>query len=52
MKRTKKLEATAYHEAGHDIVGWRLGLRLKSATIVPGDDYDGRVAFSYSTQAA
>jgi hypothetical protein len=31
----KSLEATAYHEAGHAIARWWLGLRFKEASIIP-----------------
>src|SRR5437867_3805113 len=36
--RTKTLTATAYHEAGHAVAAYFLGVRLKSVTIEPGDD--------------
>jgi hypothetical protein len=36
---SKALWSTAYHEAGHAVVGWRLGigLRKKGVTIVPDE---------------
>ena len=34
MKRTKRLEATAYHEAGHAVAAWRLGLEIPELTII------------------
>ena len=37
------LEATAYHEAGHMVAACHLGLRIRSATIAPGDGYSGMV---------
>ncbi len=43
MKRTKKLESVAYHEAGHAVVGWHEGLRLDRVTIIPGKEYAGLV---------
>src|SRR4051794_557029 len=33
--------ATAYHEAGHAVAAWRLRARLRTASIVPGDNYLG-----------
>jgi hypothetical protein len=35
--------ATAFHEAGHLVAAWRLGLRVHGATIKPGVDYAGLV---------
>jgi len=40
----KSLEATAYHEAGHAVIALSERMRVKSATIVPGEDYWGAVA--------
>lgn len=39
----KSLEATAYHEAGHVAANLLLGIKVKTATIKPGDGYLGRV---------
>jgi ATP-dependent Zn protease len=39
--REPGLLATAYQEAGHVVIAWRVGLKLKSATIVPGDHAAG-----------
>ena len=36
MKRTKALESTAIHEAGHAVMAWRLGVRTKTLSIIPG----------------
>ncbi len=44
MKRTKKLEATAYHEAGHAVAAWAHGVRTKHLSILPDDDSEGRHA--------
>ena len=44
MKRTKPLEATAYHEAGHAVASWHLGIRVTSATIVPEGTMLGSVS--------
>jgi ATP-dependent Zn protease len=41
MKPT--LEATAYHEAGHMVAAWRQHLKIRRATIIPAEDYTGRV---------
>lgn len=36
-------KGTAYHEAGHVVVAWALGLRVRAATIgVDGDDAKGK----------
>jgi ATP-dependent Zn protease len=37
---------TAYHEAGHMVVAWELGLNVRGATIIPDPEegYAGRVA--------
>jgi hypothetical protein len=40
--REKTLAATAYHEAGHAVVGWRLDLCPRLVSIVPGEGYQGR----------
>lgn len=45
LTRSARL-ATAYHEAGHAVIAWKRGLKVKSATIVPGDGFDGRVRHS------
>ena len=36
-----ELKCTAYHEAGHVVMAWRLKRRLKSVTIVAKNDYLG-----------
>jgi ATP-dependent Zn protease len=43
MKNTKKLEATAYHEAGHAVASYFLQRPFRFVTINPGDDFLGRV---------
>lgn len=40
MKRAKEI-ATAYHEAGHAFIVWKLGVSLKKITIVPSKDFAG-----------
>ena len=35
MRRTKALESTAYHEAGHAVAAQRHGMRTKRLSIVP-----------------
>jgi len=37
--RKSKRESTAYHEAGHAVAAWSLGLKVRKATIVPADDH-------------
>ena len=39
----KRLKATAYHEAGHAYVAWRLGFYVQRATVIPQDDVTGSV---------
>ncbi len=34
---------TAYHEAGHAVVAYFLGVRIKKVSIIPGKDYVGIV---------
>lgn len=38
-------EATAYHEAGHAIAAFRLGINIKRVTIVGTEDASGRTVF-------
>jgi hypothetical protein len=35
--------ATAYHEAGHLAAAWRLGIKIRRATIIPTTDCTGEV---------
>ena len=42
MKRTKALESTAYHEAGHAVAAWRYGVRTKRLSIVPEPSFAGQ----------
>ena len=37
MRRTKSLESTAYHEAGHAVVARKFSLQTKRLSIVPED---------------
>ncbi len=43
MRRTKVLESTAYHEAGHAMMAWHEGLWINEISIVPDDDSSGRI---------
>jgi hypothetical protein len=45
-KRDYEIEATAYHEAGHAIVGAGLGAIVKVATVKPRGKILGRVRFA------
>lgn len=39
MKRSlRELENTAYHEAGHAVILWRMGAPISEVTIVPSDE--------------
>jgi hypothetical protein len=40
VRRTSKI-ATAYHEAGHAVMCWHYGARIRKLTIVPGADFTG-----------
>ena len=43
MKRTKALEAAAYHEAGHALMAWHQGVRVNEISIIPDKNSRGRV---------
>ena len=47
MKRTKKLEATAHHEAGHAFDKFRFDMKMTRVSIVPDPDTNtsGHVLF-------
>src|SRR5688500_8614273 len=40
----KQLEATAYHEAGHAVLGVYFGWKLRAVSIIPREGSAGRVA--------
>ena len=42
-RQKKSRPAIAYHEAGHVVVGWHLGIKMRHATILPTLDADGHV---------
>ena len=42
MKLTRALKSTAYHEAGHAVAAWHLGVRTKALSIVPEARSAGR----------
>lgn len=45
MKPSNRLEATAYHEAGHAVMAWLLRLPFKEVSIVPdaSQEFRGRI---------
>jgi len=43
-KVADRRKATAYHEAGHTVVAWRLGANPKSATIIPDGEVQGEIS--------
>ena len=43
MRRTKRLEAVAYHEAGHVVMCWCGHIGVKGASIVPDGETAGNV---------
>lgn len=46
MKHTKRLESTAYHEAGHAVMAVHEGVALLNVSIVSDGDSQGRAGFS------
>lgn len=44
-KDDKRLEKTAYHEAGHAVIGFLLELEIKNVSIKEGKDHLGVVSF-------
>jgi len=44
MKRTKALESTAHHEAGHAVAAIYVQIEPKAVTIIPNDGYSGLVS--------
>ena len=42
----ERLRLTAYHEAGHAVVSWVVGLETQSASIEPRGSSLGRVSFT------
>src|SRR5260370_34859100 len=42
-KKSALYHPTAYHEAGHAVMAYFLGVRLKKVTIIPNKDYVGSV---------
>lgn len=44
MKRTKLLESVAYHEAGHAVAAWRVGVRLHELSMIEAYRHHGRAA--------
>lgn len=44
-RERRRLEATAYHEAGHVVACLELGRAFRSVTILPGDGYLGCVHY-------
>jgi ATP-dependent Zn protease len=43
MKNSNRDASTAYHEAGHAVVSWCLGVRVLRASIIPDDNSTGHV---------
>ena len=50
-RRTKALQSTAYHEAGHAVAAYRHGMKVKRLTIVPsGDALGSHQSHAYFTE--
>lgn len=45
-RRGISIKRTAYHEAGHAVMAYNLRLRIRHATIIPEEEYLGRVKHS------
>jgi ATP-dependent Zn protease len=43
MRRQRKDEYVAYHEAGHAVMAWLLNARVRRATIIPDLDSAGHI---------
>ncbi len=43
---SKAMISTAYHEAGHAVMGFMLGIRIRNVSIVPDESTFGRVEHS------
>ena len=42
-RNERRLEAVAYHEAGHAFMAWKEGVRIHRLSIVPDESTNGRV---------
>lgn len=40
-RASQQIAATAFHEAGHAVIAWSLGLRVHRVTVIPSKDYLG-----------
>ena len=49
-RRTKKLESTAYHEAGHAVVAFELEIPVESVTIAPDEESVGSMIYQRRLQ--
>jgi hypothetical protein len=47
-----RLWATAFHEAGHAAAAWRLGIKVKCASIVPTEEILGYVEYAQRMPAS
>jgi hypothetical protein len=52
QRTTRHLQATAYHEAGHADAASCNFLKIRTATIIPGDEYGGKVQNGRMLKAA
>ena len=43
MRKTRMLQATAYHEAGHAVVAHLEGIRVKGVSVLPDENTSGRI---------
>src|SRR5689334_15696863 len=42
---TRQLLSTAYHEAGHAVLAWQLGLKFREVTIDPREESLGHISY-------
>ena len=48
---SKKLKATAYHEAGHAVAAYNCRIAFTEVSIIPNDDTNGRITFRKSPKS-
>jgi ATP-dependent Zn protease len=51
MKRSNELETTAYHEAGHAVLAWKIALGKPKIVSIEADDSSGLTSIEYYVEA-